>query len=318
MLLLLAIIGGSVFPGPLAIVSSLKPWRYGIVFGVMLLTALPLAISDFKSIAAKPVGFLLANLVNLLVVPMLCLGGQLVLDAPTAAGLIAVGATPCTLASAAVWTRRAGGNDALALMVTLSTNLACFLSAPLVIGLLAGAVADLPTGPLVLRLALLVLLPVLLAQLLRIAPAVRNSVQTYKTKLGIMAQLGLLAIVLMSAQSMGARLSLGQLELTWRSGLTIVAACSLVHVGALGCGKFLAARCGLSRADQIAVAISGSQKTLMVGVVICDDLGFSILPIVVYHGTQLLIDTVLADRWSRHAAENQPAAETDDKLGAMR
>ena len=31
------------------------------------------------------------------------------------------------VASAAVWTRRAGGNDAVALIVTISTNLACFL-----------------------------------------------------------------------------------------------------------------------------------------------------------------------------------------------
>ena len=48
-----------------------------------------------------------------------------------AVGLLVAAAAPCTLASAAVWTRRAGGNDAVALMVTIGTNLTCFVVTPL-------------------------------------------------------------------------------------------------------------------------------------------------------------------------------------------
>ena len=46
----------------------------------------------------------------------------------------------------------------------------------------------------------------------------------------------------------------------------------------------------------IAVGISGSQKTLMVGLQVCLDLGITILPMVAFHVAQLLVDTLIADR----------------------
>ena len=45
-------------------------------------------------------------------------------------GILVVGAIPSTLASAAVWTRRAGGNDAVAILGTIVTNLSCFVVTP--------------------------------------------------------------------------------------------------------------------------------------------------------------------------------------------
>ena len=44
--------------------------------------------------------------------------------------MIVAATAPCTLASAAVWTRRAGGNDAVAILVTFITNATCFLVTP--------------------------------------------------------------------------------------------------------------------------------------------------------------------------------------------
>ena len=58
-------------------------------------------------------------------------------------------------------------------------------------------------------------------------------------------------------------------------------------------------------ADAIAVAFSGSQKTLMVGAYIALAVGpLAILPMVAYHAAQLIVDTLVADWW-RARSESQ-------------
>src|SRR5436190_19264337 len=46
-------------------------------------------------------------------------------------GFLIMASVPCTLASAIVWTRRAGGNDAVALLVVVLTTSTGWLVAPL-------------------------------------------------------------------------------------------------------------------------------------------------------------------------------------------
>ena len=48
-----------------------------------------------------------------------------------AGGLIVASVVPCTLASAAVWTRKAGGEDSIAMMTTVVTNVGCIAIVPL-------------------------------------------------------------------------------------------------------------------------------------------------------------------------------------------
>jgi sodium/bile acid cotransporter 7 len=78
--------------------------------------------------------------------------------------------------------------------------------------------------------------------------------------------------------------------------LVVILAVIAIHVAVLAAGMASARRLKMDRADQIAVGFAGSQKTLMVGLQICMDLGFNILPMVVFHISQLLIDTLIADR----------------------
>jgi sodium/bile acid cotransporter 7 len=61
----------------------------------------------------------------------------------------------------------------------------------------------------------------------------------------------------------------------------------------------------LDRANQIAVGISGSQKTLMVGLQMAMELGFNIIPMVFYHVSQLLIDTLFVDFFRRRSGTKQ-------------
>lgn len=58
----------------------------------------------------------------------------------------------------------------------------------------------------------------------------------------------------------------------------------------------MAKKLGLRRPQQTAVAIAGSQKTLMVGLQLAIDCSVSTVPMVAYHLSQLLIDTVFASK----------------------
>lgn len=69
-----------------------------------------------------------------------------------------------------------------------------------------------------------------------------------------------------------------------------------VHVTVFWLGIFTTRIIGLPRPKQIAVGFSGSQKTLMIGLSTAVNLGFNIIPIVMYHSLQLIIDAIFAER----------------------
>ena len=86
-------------------------------------------------------------------------------------------------------------------------------------------------------------------------------------------------------------------------GLMIVVVLA-IHLVLLFGGFCLAKLLRMNRADAIAVGISGSQKTIMVGLYVA--LAFSplaILPMVAYHAGQLVVDTLVTDWW-RHQASH--------------
>ena len=78
---------------------------------------------------------------------------------------------------------------------------------------------------------------------------------------------------------------------------------STIHLVAMWLGIFLSRLLGLPRQSQIAVGISGSQKTLMVGLQIAIDCGVSVIPMMVYHLAQLLLDTLIVQRWRQDESE---------------
>ena len=88
----------------------------------------------------------------------------------------------------------------------------------------------------------------------------------------------------------------------------------LAHMLVLYAGKWFAEKLRMSRPEQIAVAIAGSQKTLMVGLSIAVSLQVTILPLLAFHALQLVIDTVIVDRF---AAEDAEAAKPASALGEV-
>ena len=93
-------------------------WMNGdwVVAIVTFIMALPLETSAFWSAVRRPGAAWLGAFMNAGVCPPLGWLASLVLPPELAIGVIVATTVPCTLATAAVWTRRAGGNDAVAFL----------------------------------------------------------------------------------------------------------------------------------------------------------------------------------------------------------
>jgi solute carrier family 10 (sodium/bile acid cotransporter), member 7 len=283
----------------LELVVGMASIRRGIVAVVLFLMALPLEARTIGRSFRSPQAPLLGVFVCMGAVPIVGWGASYLLSPPLGLGLIVAAVVPSTLASAAVWTRRAGGNDATSILVTVLTTGTCFVVTPLWLTLLTGqrfSGEALSPASLVRDLALLVVLPMAAAQLLRLIPAVGLFSLRRKIALGVIAQLGILYMVFVGAIQMGLTMEQTTSEHHVLGLLSMVVVVLAVHLGCLWLGIVLGRAIRLTREDQIAVAFSGSQKTLMVGLQISLELGITILPMVTYHIGQLLIDTVIADR----------------------
>jgi sodium/bile acid cotransporter 7 len=138
----------------------------------------------------------------------------------------------------------------------------------------------------------------LVAQVVRIHRPLAGWSTQHKVALGVFAQSGVLCMVFLGAIRTGIRLGEdnSQALLAWDL-VTILLAVVVVHVSMLWFGVILARCSRFSREDQIAVAFAGSQKTLMVGLLVAISLQVSILPMIAYHVSQLFVDTLIADHF---------------------
>jgi sodium/bile acid cotransporter 7 len=300
---------GIAWPERLSPIANLLPQDW-VIASVLLVMSLGLETRMVWGAVRRPTAAVLAFAVNLGIVPPLAWLASRLLESNLAQGLIVASVVPCTQASAAVWTRRAGGNDTIAVLTTMSTGLACFLATPAWLELLVGrAGGQQDFGRMVTRLALLVALPILLGQSLRAPAAVRGWATQHAKGLALYAQLGILSMVLVGAVECGRQLgalSEGVAPIAGQIAVMILLA-GAVHTAAWWVGFWSGHRLGLSRPDQIGVAFAGSQKTLMVGLAIAIDFGgLAVLPMVAYHVEQLLIDTVLVDWLRRRNEETEP------------
>jgi sodium/bile acid cotransporter 7 len=276
-------------------------WLVAIVTFIM---ALPLETSAIWSTIRRPGAAWLGAFINAAVCPPLGWLASRVLPPELAIGVIVAATVPCTLATAAVWTRRAGGNDAVAFLVTMITNLACFLVVPAWLWLLSGVRAEVDYTAIVVGLILLIVLPIIVAQILRQWRPLGTWATRHKKRLSLVAQFGVLTMVLLGAASGG--IALESVEhnaiFTAQNVTLLVIAVSVVHCAALWLGLRASQSLGISWPDSIAVAFAGSQKTLMVGAYLAMAVGpLAILPMVAYHAVQLFVDTILADRWAKQS-----------------
>lgn len=299
--LLAVLVLGFAWPETFRPMAESSLLRNSVVASVLFLMALPLETRVVGRTLRRPWAALLGSAVNMGLLPPLAWCLSIVVRSELATGFVVAATVPCTLASAAVWTRRAGGNDAAAILVTVITNATCFLTTPAWLLLLTRKRTTLVMSDLIWQLAVLVVLPMIAGQLVRLSPKVATWATAQRGLCGLLAQAGILVMVLVGATQCGIRLEATEMEtvLSLPDILGLVTAVCALHIAGLGTGAMLALWLHFSREDRIAVAIAGSQKTLMVGIYIAVEYfgGVAILPMVAYHVSQLVIDTILADRW---------------------
>jgi len=227
--------------------------------------------------------------------------------------MIIAAATPCTLATGAVWTRRAGGNDSVTMMVTILTNSTCFIVMPLWIYWLIGVqIEHAKLLGTVYKLFAFVVLPIGVAQLLRRHQPSADWATANKPKLSVIALVGVLTVVFLGAIGMGNRVAGGTGDDTLMKNILIaLVVLTSVHCVVFWLGIKIAGLLKLPRPDQIAVGFAGSQKTLVIGLSTAISLGYSMVPILMYHSMQLIVDTLFADWIRRH--DERVAGHTDNE-----
>ncbi|MBA2116457.1 hypothetical protein HOV93_36460 [Planctomycetes bacterium FF15] len=310
--------------------------RNGIVVTVLFLMAFPLAFGDLQSAIRRPAAAALATLINTGVLPVFAWAASLLSSGDFAIGINLMAAIPCTLASAAVWTRRAGGSDSIALIVTIVTNSLCFLITPFWLLWTTGSQITItiwasPDGKglsladMMTKLFVLIVLPMALGQLARLIPNAGNWATRNKFQLGIVAQMGVLCMVLLGCISCGLKLrSLPTDQMpTLLSFAVMIGLVLTVHMSALLLGVGISRQLHFPRSEEIAIAFAGSQKTLMIGLAIATEFytanPLAILPMVAYHVGQLFLDTAVADRYMaaefKKAHSEEPPIEGDQPAG---
>lgn len=272
---------------------------------VLFLMAFSLDSSQLQASFRRPAPVLWACLVNMAVLPAL---GWALMDVQLAdhfrIGVMIAASVPCTVAAASVITRRAAGNDAISLLTTLLTNGLCFATTPLWLQLATGQNVHLDSVALAKDLMLTVLLPSLAGQLVRISQTAANFAKTRKLTLGIVAQSGILSLVFVSACKAGREL---QVSDTAKEVLGLMVAwvtCIVIHSAGLAIANTGGRLLKFNASDRIAAAFAGSQKTLPVGVFLASSPAFSavpfaVFPMLMFHASQLVIDTLVADRFAK-------------------
>mmetsp|Transcript_28976 Transcript_28976/g.40005 ORF Transcript_28976/g.40005 Transcript_28976/m.40005 type:complete len:430 (+) Transcript_28976:136-1425(+) len=234
-------------------------------------------------------------------------------------GLAVFCCMPTTLTSGVALTQTAKGNTALALGLTVGTNVLGILTMPFVLSALlsftgTGAAAIQP-GPLLASLVRTILIPLMVGNSLRrLLPIVANWVDANKKTVSIMTSTLLISVPWMQvskAQERLAQMNLSSLlwiSLIWLAIHTVYLVINYIAAKQLNLGGSL----GKDKAEiERAVVLVSSQKTLPVCVAVMQSLGpavgevgLCLVPCIVAHMLQIYMDSIIASRWAQSASSD--------------
>lgn len=313
LVLVLGLLLGNFLSADSSFINGLSLLDAGWITAVVLfLMAWSLDSAKILESLKAPGPVLFSLLINMALLPLASLIIiKLQLRPDLAIGLLIAIAAPSTMATASVFTRQAKGNDAVSLLVTLLTNSFCVVVTPfwLSVGATSEFALDTSTiNNLILRLVYTALIPSVLGQLVRLIPQARSFAASQKKRMGIFAQLGILLLIFRS-------ITLNAESLIPKSSSNLLLALLVVWISCLvlhSLGLVLAWYGGywirFSTENRIGIAFSASQKTLAIPVLLVaeiqaiskDALPLAIFPILVFHASQLVMDTLLIPYFSRH------------------
>ncbi|KAG5188635.1 cysteine proteinase cathepsin F [Tribonema minus] len=319
----MALLIGLAWPQPGTEVSSWMVADYRVVqtlnvMTVFLISGLNLKSADIRAAVSREgsLGFIVGMVLILGVTP---LSGFVAVRLPFAEKEFAYGlaifcGVPTTIAVGVAMTTAAGGNAALALMLTVFSNLLGVLITPFWLqAFFSGQDVAIDALDLLVNLLITVLAPLLVGQAIRfLVPPVRTLVTRHKTALKLISSTSLALIVWQTVS----RSAEDILAVSGGSIVAIIAASLIMHVAYLVV-SFVTARylLRLGDAELKAVVIMSSEKTLPVAIAVIAFLtnvgseGLLSIPPIVSQQVQLFMDSFIATKWgektsaaARHAA----------------
>ncbi|MDJ0764092.1 MAG: bile acid:sodium symporter [Myxococcota bacterium] len=285
-------------PGPAKALPKLHILDIGVVL-VMFLGSLKLTPSRFKQAAAKPhyvllcvlSAFGLAPIVSLVLADAFGLGSE-----PDRLAVLISSAQATTLTTGIVLTEVAGGNMALAMVMTVVNNFVTVFLTPLLFRVFGNTEIEVDHTAMGAEIALKIVLPVIVAQLIRRPFA--GLVARHSQKMSIASQIIILIYIY-------AGVAAGIEQLTGKATVLpqVIGFALVLHLCLLGANTLIARITMGSALERTAFVLCASQKTLPAAILIWKGY-FSALPLgpivaVAYHLIQLVIDSIIAPGFKR-------------------
>lgn len=230
---------------------------------------------------------------------------DMVISSGISMGILYLTLVPSTVQSSVAFTSIARGNVAGAIVSASASNLIGVFATPLLVMALMTTEGGMhiDTG-VFLDIAVQLLLPFVIGQLLR--RWVKDFAANKATKA---VDRGSIAMVVYSAFSAGIVAGIWSSVKVWEVLFLVMFSIALVAF-MLWLTKFSAQKLGFNRGDVIAIEFCGTKKSLASGLPMAAvifggaNLGLLILPLMIFHQTQLMMCSWLAARYARNLPDN--------------
>jgi sodium/bile acid cotransporter 7 len=211
---------------------------------------------------------------------------------------------PTTLSSGITMVTQARGNVSLAILLTVVTNIVGVFTMPFTVSYIFSSTKHLDLHPLSMlwKLMLQTLTPLLFGMSLRqFIPAVQKFATQHKKPFGLTQNTCVLIVVwLMMSAAQSKIVSTPLLDI-----LVVLVLANLVHVVFRVVAALASNLARLPEREWVTIVLMGSQKSLPVSVSVLSALpalmqpetGILIVPCIMAHASQLVIDSMLAVRW---------------------
>ena len=238
---------------------------------------------------------------------------SMVFDAPPdwAIGALIIGVAPVTIAAGTVMVIIATGNVPLSLFICVLSNLASIFTIPFLLSLFlhfGDAPITLPVLSMLTGLAIKVFVPTAIGQMLR--PFLKNAIAPYKKLISIFNQCIVLMIMLNGLSSSTTYIT--------QAGSAVVAVFAFMiglHVLILAMNYAISRMIRLDRASTATFTIHTSQKTLTISYIVWAGhfatlYPMALIPAIAYHLTQIIMDTLVAQRFRKWMENDRTTAAT--------
>lgn len=304
--LVAVVVLGLLFPDFSGVIKEYKLLRSGIFFSFFL-TSLKLDTSHIVEQSRNVRGVLVALLSCFVLFPFIARGFAALAfpgDKDMLVGLCILSVVPVTMATGMLMTAQAGGNVPFSLVINVASNFLAVLTIPFSLKLLLATdkSIELPVAKLMGEIALLVLVPVVLGQILRVRN--KEKIARRGKSFSIFCQFIILMIIYNSVASSTSELANLGTRIFYIAAVMIV-----LHIIVLVMNYQICKLLKFDAGSTSAFTLQTSQKTLGLSYILWEGYFISFLlamiPTICYHLTQSIGDTYLAHFFRRNNSKKR-------------